>query len=162
MHSVADRIPQSEQIHERADRLSESAEKHCRRAQHSRDDDDETGWLTAPIQRRFREDLPAFEQITANRDAPTNAWDARDRSSSRASTTIASMKICGDGASRPPIDLGRYLLQYGVSDLGDLSRDTDAPYISAKCLERAWVANLRTDGDAPLVEIPPSCTQGSR
>jgi hypothetical protein len=41
MHSVADLIPQSEQIHERADRLSESAEKHRRRAQHSRDDDDE-------------------------------------------------------------------------------------------------------------------------
>jgi hypothetical protein len=41
MHSVADLLPQGEQIHERADRLSESAEKHRRRAQHSRDDDDE-------------------------------------------------------------------------------------------------------------------------
>jgi hypothetical protein len=39
MHSVGDLVPGSEQIHERADRLSESAQEHYRRAQRGRADD---------------------------------------------------------------------------------------------------------------------------
>ena len=42
MHSVADLIPgKSEEIHERADRLSESAEEHRRRVKQGPDADDE-------------------------------------------------------------------------------------------------------------------------
>ena len=42
MHSVADPVPQkSEEIHERADQLSESAEGHRQRVQRRRADADE-------------------------------------------------------------------------------------------------------------------------
>jgi hypothetical protein len=42
MHSVADLIPhKDEEIHERADRLSESAQEHRRQAERRRTDDDE-------------------------------------------------------------------------------------------------------------------------
>ena len=42
MHSVADLVPpRSEESHERADRLSESAEKHRRRVQRRRADEGE-------------------------------------------------------------------------------------------------------------------------
>jgi hypothetical protein len=42
MHSVADLIPEKgQEIHERADRLSKSAEEHRRRVQRRRADDDE-------------------------------------------------------------------------------------------------------------------------
>lgn len=63
-HSVADLIPQSEQIHDSADRLSGIAEKHRRRVQRRRDDDDERD-DSRPIQRRSPENPPIFEQITA-------------------------------------------------------------------------------------------------
>jgi hypothetical protein len=42
MHSVTALVPQSEEIHGRADRLSESAEKYRRRVQGRRDDNDES------------------------------------------------------------------------------------------------------------------------
>jgi len=41
MHSVADLLPQSQNVHERADRLSENAEKHRRRVQRRRADGDQ-------------------------------------------------------------------------------------------------------------------------
>ena len=42
MHSVADLVPQkSEEIHERADQLSETAEEHRRRLERRRADDNE-------------------------------------------------------------------------------------------------------------------------
>ena len=41
MHSVADLLPQNEEIHERANRLSERAEEHRRRIEHRRADDNE-------------------------------------------------------------------------------------------------------------------------
>jgi hypothetical protein len=52
MHSVADLIPQKEEeIHERAERLSESAQEHRREAEHRRVDDSDGDAVTD-------EDLP--------------------------------------------------------------------------------------------------------
>jgi hypothetical protein len=39
MHSVAELLPDSEEVHERADRLSQRAEEHRRRVEHRRADD---------------------------------------------------------------------------------------------------------------------------
>ena len=47
MHSVADLLPQSEEIHERADRLSDRAVEHRRRVERRRADDDEQDGVTA-------------------------------------------------------------------------------------------------------------------
>jgi chromosome segregation ATPase len=51
MHSVAELLPQSEKVHERADRLSERAEEHRRRVERRRADDSERDAVTD-------EDLP--------------------------------------------------------------------------------------------------------
>jgi hypothetical protein len=51
MHSVAELIPQSEEVHERADRLSERAQEHRRAVERRRADDKQSDALTD-------EDLP--------------------------------------------------------------------------------------------------------
>jgi hypothetical protein len=43
MHSVADLLPNSDDVHERADRLSERAEEHRRRVERRRADDEQDG-----------------------------------------------------------------------------------------------------------------------
>jgi hypothetical protein len=47
MHSVAELLPQSEKVHERADRLSDRAEEHRRRVERRRADDNEQVDYTA-------------------------------------------------------------------------------------------------------------------
>jgi hypothetical protein len=66
MHSVADLVPpRSEESHERADRLSESAEKHRRRVQRRRADEG-NGMADGLAAAKISADLPVFEQITAS------------------------------------------------------------------------------------------------